>query len=99
MFALPGLNAGLLIDAEHVIARPQRCTFPAALVQIDDAASLVGEVRIARKDPTAMAPGAQCVLAKPAPKRGTADLGDDAAGHRLLAQFGDGPTSQGQTTA
>src|SRR5271166_4700784 len=31
---------------------------PAALVEIDDAASLAGEVRITREDPGAMAPGA-----------------------------------------
>ena len=40
MFAPPCLDRGLLIDAEHVIAWPQCCTFPAALIQIDDAASL-----------------------------------------------------------
>jgi hypothetical protein len=57
MFAPPCLDAGLLVDAEHVITRPQRCTFPAALVQIDDLASLAGEMRVTWKDPTAMAPG------------------------------------------
>ena len=35
MFALPGLDAGFLIDAEHVIARPRRCTFPAVSIQQD----------------------------------------------------------------
>jgi hypothetical protein len=54
----PGLDAGLLIDAEDVIARPQCCTFPAAPVEIDDVASLAREVRITREDPGAMAPGA-----------------------------------------
>jgi hypothetical protein len=58
MFAPPCLNAGLLVDAEHVIARPQRCTFPATLVQIDDLAGPAGEVPVTWKDPTTMAPGA-----------------------------------------
>lgn len=44
MFALPCLDGGLLIDAENVISRPQRCTFPAASIQIDDATRLAGEV-------------------------------------------------------
>jgi hypothetical protein len=95
MFAPPGLDTGLLIDAKNVIVRPQRCTFPAALVQIDDAASLAGEVWVARKDPTAVAPGTQGVLAKPAPERGAADLGNDAARNRLLTQLSDRPASQG----
>ena len=36
MFAPPCLDGGLLIDAEYIIVRPQRCTFPAASIQIDD---------------------------------------------------------------
>ena len=51
MFAASGLDAGFLIDAENVIVQPQCCTSPAALVEIDDAASLAGEVRITREDP------------------------------------------------
>ena len=99
MFAPPGLDAGLLVGAEHVITRPQCCAFPTALVEIEDAAGLAGELRIAWEDPGAMAPGTQCVLAEPAPERGATDLRDDAARHRLLAQFGDGPASQGQASA
>lgn len=99
MFAPPGLDAGLLVDAEHVISRPQCCTFPAPLVQVDDAASLAGELRVARENPTAMAPGTQCILAEPAPERGAADLGNDAARHCFLPQLSDGPMSQRETTA
>ncbi len=99
MFAPPWLDGGLLIDAEHIIPRPQRCTFPAALIQIDDPAGFAGKLRVAGKDPTAVAPGAQCVLAKPAPERCAADPGNDAAGHRLLTQLRDGPASQGKPVA
>src|SRR6266567_5034944 len=74
----PGLDGGLLIDAEHVIPRPQSCTFPATLIEIEDAACFAGEVRVAREDPAAMTPGPQRVLPEPAPERGAADPGDDA---------------------
>ena len=98
-FAPPGLDAGFLIDAEHVIARPQRCAFPTTSIQINDAAGLAGKVRVARKHRTAMAPRPQGVLAKPPPERGAADLGNDAARQRLLAQLGNRRTSQRQATA
>ena len=98
MFAASGLDAGFLIDAENVIVRPQCCTSPAALVEIDDAASLAGEVRITREDPGTMAPGAQRILPEPAPQRCAADLRDKAARHRLVAQFGDRPSCEGETT-
>jgi hypothetical protein len=86
MFAPPGLDAGLLVSAKNVIAWPQCCTFPAALVKIEDEARLSGKLRIARENPGAMTPGPQCVLAEPAPQGSATDLGDDAARHRLLAQ-------------
>ena len=98
MFAPAGLDAGLLVNAENVIAWPQCCTFPTALVKIEDATSLAGELRITREDPSAMTPGPQCVLAEPAPQGGAADLCNDAACHRLVAQFDDRPVRQGQTS-
>src|SRR5208337_3468394 len=98
MLAPAGLDAGLLVNAENVIAWPQCCTFPTALVKIEDATSLAGELRITREDPSAMTPGPQCVLAEPAPQGGAADLCHDAARHRLVAQFGDRPVRQGQTS-
>jgi hypothetical protein len=64
MFAPSGLNTGLLVDAQHVISWPQRYTFPAAPVQINDTASPAGEISVAWKNPTAMAPGTQRILAK-----------------------------------
>src|ERR1019366_6505406 len=67
MFAPSGLDAGLLVGAEHVITRPQCCATPAALVEIENTAGLAGEIRIAWEDPCAMPPGAQRVLAEPAP--------------------------------
>lgn len=89
MFAPPGLDTGLLVDAEYVIARPQRCTFPPTLVEIDDTAGFAGKLRIAREYPATMAPWAQCVLAKPAPERRATDFCHKTARHCLLSQLGD----------
>ena len=98
VFASPSLNAGLLISAQNVIARPQCGTFPTALVQLEDAASLAGELRIAREYPGAVMLRPQRVLAEPAPERGATDLRDDPARHRLVAQFGR-PARQRQASA
>lgn len=99
VFASPSLNAGLLVSAQNVIARPQCCTFPTALVKLEDTTSLAGKLRIAREYPATVMPGPQRVLAEPAPEGGATDLRDDAARHRLVAQFGDGPARQRQTSA
>ena len=88
MFAPSGLDTGLLVDAEHIIARPQCCTFPPTLVEIDDTAGFAGKLRIAREYPAAMAPRTQCILAKPAPKRRATDFCHKTACHGLLSQFG-----------
>jgi len=99
MFAPSGLDAGLLVDGDYMITRPQRGTAPPALVEIENAASLTSESPIAWEDPGTMSPGARCILAEPAPKSGAADFRDDAARHRFPAQFGDRPASQRQTPA
>jgi hypothetical protein len=85
MFAPSGLDAGLLVGAEHVVAWSQGFALPAPLVKIEDAASFASKVGIARENPTAMTPGPQRILAEPAPNGGAADLRDDAARHCLLA--------------
>jgi hypothetical protein len=48
--------------------------------KLEDAASLAGELRIARAYPGAVMPGPQRVLAEPAPERGATDLRDDDGG-------------------
>ena len=74
MLAPAGLDAGLLVGAQHVVARPQGGAAPAPLIEIQDAAGFEGEGRIAREDPAAMAPGPQCILAEPAPQGRPANL-------------------------
>jgi len=87
--APPSLNAGLLVSTQNVIARPQCCSFPTAQVKVKDATSLAGKLWVAWEYPAAMMPRPQRVLAEPAPEGGATNLRDDAARHRLVAQFGD----------
>ena len=89
MFAPSCLDAGLLVDAEYVIARPHRCTFPPTLVEIDDAAGFAGKLGIAREYPAAMAPRLQRIRTQPAPKRHATDLRHDTAGDNLPLEFRD----------
>jgi hypothetical protein len=49
MFALPGLDAGFSIGAQHVVARSQGLALPTAMIKVQDAAGLDGESRVARE--------------------------------------------------
>lgn len=69
MFAMAGLNAGLFVRGDHELIWLQEPALPAAGVQIEDAASFDGKVRIAWKDPTAMVPGPNRIFMQPAPDR------------------------------
>ena len=76
MFAAPGLDAGLLIGGDHEFICFQRLAVPFASVQVEDAASLDCELRIAGKDPTAVIPGPNGILMKPAPDGAIGNRGD-----------------------
>src|ERR1700756_1675833 len=52
-----GLDAGLLIRAEHVLVAAERLSVPFPLVKVEDPAGLEGEVRVAGEDPRAVLPG------------------------------------------
>jgi hypothetical protein len=67
------------------------------MIEIEDTSGLGGEGGITWEDPTAMTPWPQRILAKPAPQRGAADLGDEPLRHRLAPQFGASPARQRQT--
>lgn len=56
------LDRGLLVRADDEVAGFEQLPLPAALVEIQDAAGLAGEVGIAGKDPRAVAPRADRVL-------------------------------------
>src|ERR1035441_9296408 len=61
------LDAGLLVGGEHIITWSQCIATPPALVEIENAAGLAGELPIAWENPGPMPPWAQCILAEPAP--------------------------------
>lgn len=49
----PGLDRGLLVDADHEVHWMQELAFPAAGVEVEDAAGLGREVGAGGKDPGA----------------------------------------------
>ncbi len=60
--ALAGLDLGLLISADHQVARVQQLAFPATFVEVEHRAGLLQEPRIAGKDPRAVLPRFDRVL-------------------------------------
>jgi hypothetical protein len=77
-----GLDAWLLIGAEHALVIAERLPFPFPLVEVKDAGGL-REVRVAREDPRAVLPGPQRVVSEPAAHGGRRDRRGDAAGDGL----------------
>jgi hypothetical protein len=71
----------------------------AEIIEIETQTGLSRKMRIARKNPTAMLPGTKGIAAEPAPKRGAADLRDQALGDHMLADFSDREPGQGYPQA
>ena len=94
MNAEPSLDARFLIGRQDVLARAERDPVPAPRVQFQDALGLGGECRVAGENPTPMPPGAQGVLAEPAPQGGPTDLGDEPLRHDRLLQVAERPVRQ-----
>jgi hypothetical protein len=69
------LNPSLLVGGEHKIFGTKRLSLPETLVEIEDGTGLFHKPGITRKDPAAMPPRMDSVLAEPAPNGGSADLG------------------------
>lgn len=88
----PGLDARLLIGAEHKVPGLQRLAFPAPGVQIQDPSRLGSKIRIVRKDPAAVLPRTNGVLMQPAPDRLAADGRHDAAAADLARDKRDNGT-------
>jgi hypothetical protein len=53
---MAGLDGGLLVSADHVIAGMQALALPDAGVEVEDRYGSRGEQRVAREDPEAMLP-------------------------------------------
>ena len=65
MLEPPGMNAGLLVRRDDKLIVFQRYPLPRAFTEIENSASLCGNVRVVRKDPTAALPRTDCVGLKP----------------------------------
>jgi hypothetical protein len=82
LFAAPGLNTGLFIRQHHEVISAQWGLLPHALIQVKDTTGLGS---IARENPAAMLPGAQGIVAKPAPQGCAADLRDEPLSNNVPA--------------
>jgi len=99
MDADASLDAGFLVSRQDKVAAAQGRTFPAPLVKVEHAASLDGEVGIAREDPASVSPWAQRFAAEPAPQGGATDLRHDTFAHDLTLKVGERPARQRQAAA
>jgi hypothetical protein len=88
------LELALLIGGDHVVARVKELALPAALVEIQDPAGLLGEVPITREDPRAPRPRTDRVLGQIAPHRGARDRAHDPARDRLVGDLSGRPARQ-----
>jgi hypothetical protein len=84
MSSLTRLDTGLLIRRDDIVVRPQRPVLPAPLIAIEDRTSALGESRITRKEPAAVAPGPNGIGVQPTPERRAADGRDKSTLRALL---------------
>src|SRR5262249_23547243 len=64
---------GLLVGAEDVVLVPQGCALPHARIEVQNRASLVSEVGIARKNPVLVAPRFDGIRIENPPHRAATD--------------------------
>lgn len=88
------LDAGLLAGGDGELVQAQRPSLPAPLVQVQDAAGLGLEVRVAWKDPATVPPRANRVLVQPTPDRAVADARHQARALRVSRHVGNAQARQ-----
>ena len=99
VLAPPRLDAGLFVSGDDEVTLSEGFSSPMPVIEVQNRAGLGGKERVAREYPTAVTPGAQCILAEPAPEGGSADLCNNALGDHFLPQLGKRPSRQGQAEA
>jgi hypothetical protein len=72
------LDTGFLVGRQNKLVIFERLALPDALIEVEDTAGLDGEVRIARKDPTAVLPRTNRVFIEPTPDGAVTDRRDNA---------------------
>lgn len=94
----PCLDARLFIGGEHELIVGEWVPLPYALVEVKDPSRLGSEVRVARKDPTAVLPGTNRILVEPAPDGCIPDAGDESGSACLSSDITDAKAGERQTT-
>lgn len=95
MLAAAGLGAGFFVGGEHKFIVLEGFAIPASLIKVEQATGLADEVGVARKDPTAVVPGANGVLVQPPPDGASRDAGDQAGLTDLAPELAGAPARQG----
>src|SRR5215468_576108 len=96
MLAGTRLDAGLFVRTENELIGPEGTAPPDSLVEIEQPARLLFEVRVSRKDPAAMLPGTDGVLMEPAPDGGVAEGCCQTTVPHMSAEFRHTPTGKGR---
>ena len=96
MDAQPSLDAGLLVGGDDVLVGAKRLTLPAPFVQVQDTPGLGLELRIARKYPATMLPGADGIFMQPTPHGAVADACHQASALGVSRHIGHAESLQRQ---
>lgn len=95
MLAAAGLDAGFFVSGEDEFIVLEGFAVPRSFIKVEQAAGLADEVGVARKDPTAVVPGANGVLVQPPPDGAFRDAGDQAGLTDLAPEVARAPARQG----
>ena len=98
-FSAACLDAGLFIGGENELLGAEFTALPDALVQIQDPSGLGFKIGISRKDPAAVLPRPDGILAQPSPDGGITQGCGETASADMGTEFGHAPARKGHTEA
>ncbi len=93
-----GLNARLLVGAQHPVVGRQGDALPDTFVEIQDAPGLLDKGGVARKNPAPKAPGTESITAQPAPKSCATNLRHHSLRQHFSADLRQGEARQGEAS-
>jgi hypothetical protein len=91
-----GSDAGLLVRRKHEFVVLQGLDLPDSLVEVEQASGFDRELRVARKNPTAVKPRSNRVFVEPTPERAVTDFGHQPGLTDLLVQLRHAPARRRQ---